>query len=756
MATINGSVASNSDAYSFYVKWSETKESDYITTNKTTVNATVYVKCTDHYSNASGLLQKLVIDGTEFTDSISVNLTEGVTITLISGSKTITHNADGNKKITISADCDLPDGNGYGPVWGSASDEVSLMTIPREATVNQTLKSKTETSITMEWSSDSTISLIKYSIDNGSTWLPKDGISVNAKSGSYVISGLSANTVYKIKTQVKRKDNDLTTDSTTKSISTYNYPHTTAVETDNLIIGNSQTLTLYNPLKRAVTVKMNKNSTEGTQLYSGSTSGTSITFTPDEKTLYKSIPKDSKAKCVYSVTYSDNTKQTTGSYTYKIKGTELPTFSKYTYKDTLEDSTTRLTGEDGQNFINGYNTLTVTISTTNKAVSNELYGTSISSYKLVCGSKSIEKAYSSSEDITLKLNNITSKTFTVHAIDNRGLSTGVKKTIPTENWKDYFKISVTAGKIERTEQVNQETRLTFNGEIWNKDFGKKQNIIESCIYKYKKTTESSYTTGATLIEPTISGDTFSADLLIKGDADAEGFNISNSYNVQVVIKDQIKTTTYNLLLNAGTPGIAIHSNGVAFGAPYNEKEGGLIQVKNKSLLNLMYPVNSVYVSSSNEDPSSKIGGTWSLIDKEFSYLATYKQDSEYISFNDKNVSGVYFGFTREGHSIMFQIQYTNEVELNDNTIEIGTVNFEDIGISRFLQAVYFTGVCDGADAITTMHMHATSGLITCRDVVNSAGTVAKGNYNYFTVTITVPHVYMLDEKCNRFYWKRTA
>lgn len=219
MATINGSVSSNSDAYSFYITWSESKASDYISTNKTTVTAAAYIKCTDHTAWANGLSQKLVIDGTVFTDSVDVSLSEGVTVKLITGSKTITHSADGSKKITISADCDLPDGAGYGPVWGSASGTATLTTIPRYATSVQSLKSKTSSSITMNWSSDSTIDYIWYSKNNGSSWT---GINVtDGKSGSYTISGLSAGTTYKIKTRVRRKDSQLTTDSSALSVTTY-------------------------------------------------------------------------------------------------------------------------------------------------------------------------------------------------------------------------------------------------------------------------------------------------------------------------------------------------------------------------------------------------------------------------------------------------------------------------------------------------------------------------------------------------------
>ncbi len=132
MATINGSVSQRADSYSFYIEWSESNVD--IASNSSKVTATVYVKCTDHNAWANGLSQTLTIDGTKFTGTADVDLSEGKTVKLISGSKTITHTADGSKKITISADCDLPDGGGWGPAWGSASGTATLTTIPRAST----------------------------------------------------------------------------------------------------------------------------------------------------------------------------------------------------------------------------------------------------------------------------------------------------------------------------------------------------------------------------------------------------------------------------------------------------------------------------------------------------------------------------------------------------------------------------------------------------------------------------------------------
>jgi len=137
--------------------------------------------------------------------------------------------------VVTSGTMTIPSSNssGDGSVWASfeagvgsypgsnvsGSGSWSLDRIPRYATSNQSLKSKSSSSISMNWSSDSTIDYIWYSTNNGSNWT---GVNVaDGTSGSYTISGLSANTTYKIKTRVRRKDSQLTTDSSSLSVTTY-------------------------------------------------------------------------------------------------------------------------------------------------------------------------------------------------------------------------------------------------------------------------------------------------------------------------------------------------------------------------------------------------------------------------------------------------------------------------------------------------------------------------------------------------------
>ena len=450
----------------------------------------------------------------------------------------------------------------------SLSGELELTKIPRYATSVQSLKSKTVNSITMNWSSDSTVDYIWYSKDNGSNWT---GINVaDGKSGSYTISGLSPNTTYKIKTRVRRKDSQLTTDSSATSITTYNIAQITTAP--NINIGSSHTIKWTNPSGASISLKLCK--TDNTQVISyGTVTGTSKSITPTASTIYALIPKANSITLRYVITTTANGESYTHYKNVVFTVTNSnPTFTNCTYEDRGSVSTV-LTGNN-QTVINGYNSLYVTISTANKAVAKN--SATMSKYRLVCGNQSVEASYSSSAEVVLKLSHVTSMTFVVYAIDSRGNSTAVTKSVAT--WKNYFNPAITVGVAERTEQVNEAVQLTFSGKIWNGNFGAEQNAIKTCTYKYKKTSASSYTTGTTKIVPTISGNTFSVSLLIEGDSGANGFKISNSYNIQITLADRIRTITYDIILSAGSPAIAIGQGGVCFGGAYNETLGGLIQL----------------------------------------------------------------------------------------------------------------------------------------------------------------------------------
>jgi len=128
MATITGSVSTNSTRYSYYLVWSESEINSVANTSK--VTCSVYVKKISSYSTeGSGNSNTLYIDGTAFTTSgLYIDMNPETTPRLVaSGSKTITHNADGSKSISVSCSGSLP--TVYGPTSGSVSGTITLTTI---------------------------------------------------------------------------------------------------------------------------------------------------------------------------------------------------------------------------------------------------------------------------------------------------------------------------------------------------------------------------------------------------------------------------------------------------------------------------------------------------------------------------------------------------------------------------------------------------------------------------------------------------
>lgn len=223
MAVFSKTGGSNGGSYAEYftAKLTVIEESYSVENNTSTVSWKLKLisgdsgKFSDYYGYFDVYINgKHVLDDEGYKSITSAN----TSITLGSGTLTVEHDDDGEKTIACSATIDMASGT-YSPGDFSLSGNLELTDILRYATANQSLKTKTSSSISINWSSDSTIDYIWYSKDNGSTWT---GINVtDGTSGSYTISSLSANTTYKIKTRVRRKDSQLTTDSSVLSVTTY-------------------------------------------------------------------------------------------------------------------------------------------------------------------------------------------------------------------------------------------------------------------------------------------------------------------------------------------------------------------------------------------------------------------------------------------------------------------------------------------------------------------------------------------------------
>ena len=517
----------------------EVIENSTSTTNNTS-NITCNLYCTGlngyYYTNHGDPIAFINIDG-ERKATASVPNTSTSRQLICTWNGNITHNDDGTKAIRVTFNYNNSGDTAYYMPNNAkiTAASVNLTTIARYATINSfTVAKKDETSLKFSFSASAVCDYIWYSINDGSSWTGVD--IADAAGANFDVSGLTANTTYNCKIKVRRKDSQLTGDPSSRvQQSTYDYPHivTNGVGSNPLVIGNQQTLTLYNPIPRTVTIKMYKTNTSGTELYSGTTNvqGTNVafSFTPNANTLYSSVPNNPDAYCVYSVIYGSSTRTTaTSTYKYQIIGTETPTFaaSNWTYTANL----TALTGNN-QKLINNQSTVTFSINTPATAKN----GASISKYILKWG-----EGHTKDSTVGWTVEKGNGLVLTVIAVDSRGLTKETTKTISTSNFIDYKNININNDiTTNRNNGIDTETHLNMRGTFYNVNFGSVTNNLYSAKYYVSQTTTFSGN-GKTIpvSEFTISNGNFSlSNYNIHANYDSGGFPIGQSYYIKVVVTD---------------------------------------------------------------------------------------------------------------------------------------------------------------------------------------------------------------------------
>ena len=529
-----------------FVKEGRTFKLDVVETSYSVENNTSNVKWTLTISGGGGYWNdsyaKVTVNG-----SVVYNQTKGWSTGefpakdgSVSGTiNGIQHDTQGNKTISFSVE-----GYSFEYTVKSASGSLTLTSIPRYATSNQSLNSKTETTIKMNWSSDSTIDYIWCSINGGSSWIAIG--SVNATSGNYNITGLSANTSYSIKTRVRRKDSQLTTDSSATSISTYDYPYCNS--SPNFLIGDTLTLGFYNPLGRSISVTLiGNNSTIGTWSTS-STSLSGFTSSSTINSLYASIPNSQSGTYKVQVTYGSSTKTRNNGNTYTQKASDCsPSFSNFNVKDSNNDIVA-ITGSD-QVFVKGYSNLYVTIPSANKMTTQK--SATPSSYSLSCDTLNNTANYSTS-DVNVSMGvlaNSGTLRVNVRAYDSRSNSALAYKDITVY---DYSKpvINVSATRLNNFEnqttlQISGTyTRLTIN----NTD----KNTVTTLRYRYRET-GGTWGNWTTLTASIVAGSFTCTDVILSLDN-------TKSFEFQIEATDNLDTTTKTANVDIGQAIFFVSSN----------------------------------------------------------------------------------------------------------------------------------------------------------------------------------------------------
>ena len=305
-----------------------------------------------------------------------------------------------------------------------------------------------------------------------------------------------------------------------------------------------------------------------------------------------------------------------------------PTFNNFEFED-VNPTTLALTGNN-QNIIQGYSSVKATIPVEYIATANK-YAT-MSKYSFTCSDVQRDITYSSDSSTNNTIENVKSGVFNVYAIDSRNNSTLVTKNAnQTISYNPLVKGNIS---IARQNGVAEETNLTISGTIDLVDFGQVVNSIQESKYRYKTTDSSTWSNYTDITVSVDNSGNISFNNLIQGDT-ADGFDIGNSYNIEVVISDELSTIVYTANLGSGIPNIALHKNGVGIMGKYDTNEGGLLQIASKNIFK--YSTNETFT-----------GNYW--IDNKPIYRKCFNRGSDTTTFNH-NISNVDLIWIDTTHSI---------------------------------------------------------------------------------------------------------
>lgn len=172
-------------------------------------------------------------------------------------------------------------------------------------------------------------------------------------------------------------------------------------------------------------------------------------------------------------------------------------------------------------------------------------------------------------------------------------------------------------------------------------------------------------------------------------------------------------------------------------------------------------VGDIYITSTNENPSLRLGGEWELVDKHFKEWAYYSSNvneiAEYVTPNS-NAIPYAFGIVRGPHSVYIRYYFRNQIQLNDNEARIGYFKFEKFGIAGKLYLGIYDVYAGSEEGIAMMNVSASTGELYCSDVIGKdyRNHIPINTQIRFEVEARTPVNYMLDEACDKFFWKKIA
>lgn len=555
-------------SFGLYCEWSGTQS---ITGNYTDVTLKVYLS---YYTLDVGARSDSTISINGVSETYTVPAIEDYSSgwkkkLLKTKTMRVNHNANGTKSgVALSASWRFS-GTYSGVSIGTitASTTVTLNSIDRTApTVSCSVSNITANGFTISASSSATSDIWQYSLNGGSSWTQFS--TTAGTSASITLSSLSPNTTYSVRVRARKRTNQVYGTSSTVSAKTLggavilscgNFAaDASTVNLSLRVMVYNAAYTNYITIKNGSTTYLSLTG----RTWAAGTASRTITLTSAERTTLLNAMASLKSftATIELVTKSGNTQIGNASTcTCTISTTEAnsgPTLSGFTFADSYS-TTTAITGND-QVLIQSYSRLTVTPGTATAKNS-----ASIVSYSAVCSG--VTKSNTTGAALSLgTIGTSGTRDITLTVTDSRGYTASVTKSVTVV---PYSKPKVNSVSLRRTNEIETEMQLVFNGNISAITVdGAQKNSLLYVRYRYKLTSASSYNAYTSILSSvTASGTSFSFSNLELCNLNAEA-----SYDFHLQIRDKLDSLTsldLYFVVPQGTPLVALRKKMVGINTP---------------------------------------------------------------------------------------------------------------------------------------------------------------------------------------------
>ena len=323
-----------------------------------------------------------------------------------------------------------------------------------------------------------------------------------------------------------------------------------------------------------------------------SKTGTSYTFnlTEAERNILRNNCTNSNTRTVVFVVQT-----VLGGVTYTSSLTKTltivnatPTFSasNVTYEDT--DTSVVAITKNNQHIVQNKSNLKV-----NYTSATAKKGATISNYSFSLNGVTQGITSSSGSVIFGKINSSNNLTLNATVTDSRGNKTSVNKTITILPYSKPNAIVI----LNRLNNYEDESYLTVDGSVAS--VNSKNTMAIKYRYKQSGGTYNSFTTISDNVKQTLI------------------LNKNNEYIFNVVVTDAFNEKfDYDFTLGKGVFPLFIDTEKNSVGINCLPTKTKSLEIKDKVIINdkllidLIYPVGSVYISTNNVSPQTFFGGTW--------------------------------------------------------------------------------------------------------------------------------------------------